>query len=128
MKMQMPKGDLLKTLLSKGKRFAGIGEEAAAARRGAALGDDVAGAPFVSGRVPNTPKGAVGPDGMPISDMPGGASDLMPAMSGMRPLNAEERIKMLLARMSPQQKAALLAGSGGLAAGGLGGYMAGGDE
>lgn len=46
----------------------------------------------------------------------------------MRALGLDERLKMLLARMSPEQKAALMAGGAGLGAGGLGGYLAGDEE
>lgn len=48
---------------------------------------------------------------------------------GMAMAGAEaEKIKALLASLTPEQRAALLAGGGGLAAGGLGGYMLGNEE
>jgi subtilisin family serine protease len=44
------------------------------------------------------------------------------------PFDNIEKLKMMLKNLSPQQKAALLAGTGGLGAGGLGGYMMGDEE
>jgi hypothetical protein len=43
----------------------------------------------------------------------------------MRPLNEWELLKRKLSQLSPEQRAAIMGAGGGLAAGGLGGYMAG---
>ena len=48
-------------------------------------------------------------------------------VQSIRPMDNMEKLKMMLARMTPEQKAALLGAGGGLAVGGLGGYMAGGE-
>lgn len=57
---------------------------------------------------------------------PGGA--LSTDVAQMSPLGGMDKLKMLLARMTPAQRAALLAGGAGVGAGGLGGYLAGGSD
>jgi hypothetical protein len=129
--MPMPSGNLLKSLLSKGRAAMLGGDEAMAGAGKFRTGSKGpwgqtagGGRANMSGNVPNPEAGM----GLEASGMGG---PLGASMQTMRPLNEMDRIKMLLARMTPEQKAALLGAGGGLAAGGLGGglggYMAGGE-
>lgn len=121
--------DLLKQLLSKGK---GMAEKIMPKFRSAkAFEDEVTGQAFNTGRKGpwgQTAGGAranfegdgnfVGSDGLTGGPI---AMDLQK----MRPLNEWDMIKRKLAMLTPEQKAALMAGTAGLGAGGIGGYMAG---
>jgi hypothetical protein len=69
---------------------------------------------------PNTERG------IEMYRQPGGA--ISTEVQRMVPFDNIEKLKALLARMSPEQKAALMAGGAGLGAGGLGGYLAGDGE
>jgi hypothetical protein len=133
------KSELLKRLLAKGKgaikagqsKMEDLGRNARAAMAG---GDEVTGQAFRTGR-----------KGHPWGQSPGGASvnqagtiddslfrgdgplmgDLSTDVFSMRPMGAMDQLKRKLAMMTPEQKAALMGAGGGLAAGGLGGYLMG---
>jgi hypothetical protein len=133
--MQMPKGDLLKNLLKKfGYKGAAKAEEGAAgmgeafaqrARQNAAdFGGDEGMAAFGHRFTPGSSSGSTFEPTMgPGAGMGGGVG---PA-NQMRAFSDWEILKQKLANMTPAQKAALLSGGGGLAAGGLGGYLMGDD-
>jgi hypothetical protein len=129
------KGELLKRLMSK---IGGL----PAKRRAAMLGgDEVAGQAFKTGRKGpwgQTAGGAQtnvssGLDDIPGAQGVGGPSGgpLTDPMT-MRPFSSAEMLKRKLAQMTPEQRAMLMGGAGGLGAGlgagGLGGYMMGDDE
>ena len=126
-------GNLLKTLLAKA---GGVPSKVRAAMAGGDEAMGGIGAKFRSGGkgpygAPGATAGGQVSQGMPLSE--GSALELgRPAGGPMAMMGGEpgmsEKLKMLLARMTPEQKAALLGAGGGLAAGGLGGYMAGDEE
>jgi hypothetical protein len=118
-------GNLLKSLLSKGRAAMLGGDEAMAGAGKFRSGGKGPWGQTAGGARTNMSAGL--DDGLNAGTLPSAGPVGMP-MQTMRPLNEMDKIKMLLARMTPEQKAALLGAGGGLAAGGLGGYMAGGEE
>ena len=100
-------------------RAARLGGDEAAAGAGQAFRTGNKGAANVSaggGRgIPGPMDDFAGPQGGAL------ATDVQ----SINPLGMSEKLKMLLARMTPEQKAALMAGGAGLGVGGLGGYLAG---
>jgi hypothetical protein len=131
--------DLLKRLMSRGRTammggddVAGIGKAfktggtpGAGAMGGAGFGGGKSGT-FGPGGAKMGPEVMSGETGLEVARPMGGA--LTMGEGSMRPLDTIERLKMMLQNMSPSQRAALMAGGAGVGAGGLGGYMAGGDE
>jgi hypothetical protein len=119
------KSNLLKNLMAKfGKKGAGSADDvgAAAARsKAAGLGGDDMEAGFGNSFRPGATPSAFEPT-MGAGAGMGGA---MGPANSQRPFSEWEILKQKLARMSPEQKAALVGAGGGLAAGGLGGYIAG---
>ena len=109
----------------KGAGAAGAADDvgAAAARsKAAGLGGDDMEAGFGNSFRP----GSAPPSGFNPTMGPGaGMGGAMGPANSQRPFTEWEILKQKLARMSPEQKAALMGAGGGLAAGGLGGYMAG---
>lgn len=132
--------DLLKRLLAKGKgaidELGNIPGRFRAAKLG---GDEAAGKAFRTGREGPWGQTAGGKatnmsanldDGLNAGTAPS-TGPLATDIYAQRPFSQAEMLKRKLAMMSPQQQAALIAamgGGAGLAAGGLGGYMAGNDE
>jgi hypothetical protein len=122
--------NLLKNLLSKA---GGLPGKFRAAMLG---GDDVAGKAFRTGNKGAGNVSAGGGRGMPgpmssktdleFSGPMGGP--LATDVQSINPMGMSEKLKRLLANMTPEQKAALMAGGAGLGAGGLGGYLAGDSE
>lgn len=121
--------NLLKNLLSKA---GGI----PAKFRAAMLGGDEAmagGGAFRTGGKGAANVSAGGGRGMPGPMSEGTALEVGRPMGGALatdvqrtiPFDNMEKLKAMLARMTPEQKAALMAGGAGLGVGGLGGYLAG---
>jgi hypothetical protein len=133
------KGELLKRLMAK---LGDIKQAGSARKMAKGLGgDETAGAAFKTGQGigGRTPGGK--PFGGPSSgldDMPGAQNFAGPSSGPlsdpitMRPFSNAEMLKRKLAQMTPEQRAMLMGGAGGLGAGlgagGLGGYMMGDDE
>lgn len=132
------KSELLKRLLAKGKGVLQAGQSKVedlgrVARTAMAGGDEVTGQAFKTGRKGPWGQSAGGggvnqagsiDDTVFRGDGPS-MGDLSTDVFSMRPMSAMDSLKRKLAMMTPEQKAALMGAGGGLAAGGLGGYLMG---
>jgi hypothetical protein len=123
------KSDLLKNLMKKfgfggAKAEGGMGEAFAARARANAkgFGGDEPAAGFGHSFTPGKSTGSTFDPTMGPGAGTGGA---VGAANQTRAFSDWEILKQKLARMTPEQKAALMGAGGGLAAGGLGGYLAG---
>lgn len=132
------KSELLKRLLKRGKGVIKAGQGkiddlGRVARTAMAGGDEVTGQAFRTGRkgpwgqtAGGQPTNTVGTidDTLFRGDGPT-MGDLSTEVYSMRSMGAMDQLKRKLAMLTPEQKAALMGAGGGLAAGGLGGYMMG---